>query len=68
MQLEIAQSTPTANSIAAFVQARVGLGEIVESEFIRRSFNQAYRLKFASVRRVVAVSVPPTAWWTQCVV
>lgn len=54
MPLEIAQSTPTANSIAAFVQARYGLGEVVESEFLRRSFNQVYRLEFASGRRVVA--------------
>lgn len=54
MQLEIAQSTPTANSIAGFVQAHYGLGEVVESEFLRRSFNQVYRLEFASGRRVVA--------------
>jgi Ser/Thr protein kinase RdoA (MazF antagonist) len=54
MQLEIAQSTPTANSIAAFVQAHYGLGEVIESEFLRRSFNQVYRLEFASGRRVVA--------------
>ena len=54
MQLDIAQSTPTANSIAAFVQAHYGLGEVVESEFLRRSFNQVYRLDFANGRRVVA--------------
>lgn len=54
MQLEIAQSTPTASSIAALVQARYGLGEIIESEFLRRSFNQVYRLGFAGGRRVVA--------------
>ena len=54
MQLEFAQSTPTAGSIAALVQARYGLGEVVESEFLRRSFNQVYRLSFASGRRVVA--------------
>lgn len=54
MQLEIAQSTPTAGSIAALVQARYGLGEVVESEFLRRSFNQVYRLGFADGRRVVA--------------
>jgi hypothetical protein len=35
MPLEIAQSTPTANSIAAFVQAHYGLGEVVKSEFLR---------------------------------
>ena len=54
MQLKIAQSTPTAGSIAALVQARYGLGEVVDSEFLRRSFNQVYRLGFASGRRVVA--------------
>lgn len=54
MQLEIAQSTPTASSIAALVQARYGLGDVVESEFLRRSFNQVYRLGFAGGRRVVA--------------
>lgn len=54
MQLEIAQSTPTAGSIAAFVQAHYGLGKVVESEFLRRSFNQVYRLTFASGQRVVA--------------
>lgn len=54
MQLEIAQSTPTAGSIAALVQARYGLGALVESEFLRRSFNQVYRLSFASGQRVVA--------------
>lgn len=54
MQLEIAQSTPTASSIAALVQSHYGLGEVVESEFLRRSFNQVYRLGFASGRRVVA--------------
>jgi Ser/Thr protein kinase RdoA (MazF antagonist) len=54
MQLEIAQSTPTAGSIAAFVEAHYGLGEVVESEFLRRSFNQVYRLHFASGLRVVA--------------
>ncbi|SFV04096.1 Ser/Thr protein kinase RdoA involved in Cpx stress response, MazF antagonist [Polaromonas sp. YR568] len=54
MQLEIAQSTPTAGSIAALVQAGYGLGEVVGSEFLRRSFNQVYRLEFASGQRVVA--------------
>ena len=54
MPLEIAQSTPTAASIAALVQDRYGLGNVVESEFLRRSFNQVYRLSFASGRRVVA--------------
>lgn len=54
MQLDIAQSTPTADSIAALVQARYHLGDIVESEFLRRSFNQVYRLSFTDGRRVVA--------------
>lgn len=54
MPLEIAQSTPTAASIAALVQANYDLGEVVESEFLRRSFNQVYRLSFASGQRVVA--------------
>ncbi|MGJ7512178.1 phosphotransferase enzyme family protein [Variovorax sp. GT1P44] len=54
MQLEIAQSTPTAASIAAIVQAHYDLGEVVESEFLRRSFNQVYRLGFASGQRAVA--------------
>ncbi|WP_432730931.1 phosphotransferase enzyme family protein [Variovorax sp. W6] len=54
MKLEIAQSTPTAASIAMLVQERYGLGEVVESEFLRRSFNQVYRLGLADGRRVVA--------------
>lgn len=54
MKLEIAQSTPTAASIAHFVQAHYDLGEVIESEFLRRSFNQVYRLGFADGRRVVA--------------
>lgn len=53
MQLEIAQSTPTAASIAVLVQAHYDLGEVVESEFLRRSFNQVYRLGFAGGQRVV---------------
>lgn len=54
MQLQIAQSTPTAASIARLVASRYDLGDIVGSEFLRRSFNQVYRLDFASGRRVVA--------------
>ena len=54
MQLKIAQSTPTAGSIAEFVQSNYDLGEVVGSEFLRRSFNQVYRLEFADGRRVVA--------------
>ncbi|MEJ7687401.1 MAG: hypothetical protein WKG52_10620 [Variovorax sp.] len=54
MQLQISQSTPTAASLAMLVQARYDLGEVVDSEFLRRSFNQVYRLGFASGQRVVA--------------
>jgi Ser/Thr protein kinase RdoA (MazF antagonist) len=54
LEFEIAQSTPTAASMAKLVQAHYNLGEVVESEFLRRSFNQVYRLGFASGQRVVA--------------
>jgi len=54
MQLEIAQSTPTAASIGRLVQAHYPFGNVVASEFLRRSFNQVYRLDFADGRRVVA--------------
>lgn len=54
MQFEIAQSTPTAASIAVLVQEHYALGKVVESEFLRRSFNQVYRLGLASGQRVVA--------------
>lgn len=54
MSLEFAQSTPTASSIAALVQARYDFGKVVDSEFLRRSFNQVYRIAFDSGRRVVA--------------
>ncbi|MBK6649705.1 MAG: phosphotransferase [Betaproteobacteria bacterium] len=54
MKLDIAQSTPTAASIAQIVRSHYALGEVVESEFLRRSFNQVYRLTFASGQRVVA--------------
>ena len=54
MKLDIAQSTPTAASIAQIVQSHYALGEVVGSEFLRRSFNQVYRLTFASGQRVVA--------------
>lgn len=54
MQLEIAQSTPTASSIARLVEQRYGLGTVVEAEFLRRGFNQVYRLTFSDGRRVVA--------------
>ena len=54
MTLEFAQSTPTASSIAALVQARYDLGQVIDSEFLRRSFNQVYRIGFDNGRRVVA--------------
>ncbi|MBS0344309.1 MAG: phosphotransferase, partial [Proteobacteria bacterium] len=54
MHLEIAQSTPTAASVGRLVQAHYGLGEVVESEFLRRSFNQVYRLRLADGSNVVA--------------
>ena len=54
MDMEIAQSTPTAAAIARVVQANYLLGEVVASEFLRRSFNQVYRLSLASGRSVVA--------------
>lgn len=54
MNLDIAQSTPTAASIAALVQSQYAFGKVVESEFLRRSFNQVYRLSFASGQRAVA--------------
>lgn len=53
MHLEIAQSTPTAASIAALVQSHYAFGKVIESEFLRRSFNQVYRLSFSSGQRVV---------------
>lgn len=52
--VEIAQSTPTAAAIATLVQAHYDLGEVVDSEFLRRSFNQVYRLSFAGGQRAVA--------------
>lgn len=54
MQIQIAQSTPTAAGIAAVVEMHYDMGKVVESEFLRRSFNQVYRLGFADGRRVVA--------------
>ncbi len=54
MDLEIAQSTPTAAAIARVVQANYAVGEVVTGEFLRRSFNQVYRLTLADGRRVVA--------------
>ena len=54
MNLEISQSTPTAAAIARVVQANYALGEVVAGEFLRRSFNQVYRLTLADGRHVVA--------------
>lgn len=54
MKLEIAQSTPTAAAMARVVQANYALGEVVAGEFLRRSFNQVYRLTLADGRHVVA--------------
>lgn len=54
MQIDIAQSTPTAASIARLVQAFYDLGQVVASEFLIGRFNQSYRLDFADGRRVVA--------------
>jgi Ser/Thr protein kinase RdoA (MazF antagonist) len=54
MHIEVAQSTPTAASIAMLVERHYKLGKVVDSEFLRRSFNQVYRLRFADGRRVVA--------------
>ena len=52
--IAIAQSTPTAAAIAALVARHFPRAEAVESEFLRRSFNQVYGLKLADGRRVVA--------------
>lgn len=54
MQLEIAQSTPTAASIARLVAPHYAFGPVVAAEFLRRSFNQVYRLDFANGQRAVA--------------
>jgi Ser/Thr protein kinase RdoA (MazF antagonist) len=40
--------------MAKVVQANYALGEVVAGEFLRRSFNQVYRLTLADGRRVVA--------------
>ena len=52
--LAIAQSTPTAGAIAALVSSHYDFGDATECEFLRRSLNQVYGLRFASGRRVVA--------------
>jgi len=53
-EIEIAQSTPTAASIARLVEPQYDFGTVAEAEFIRRGYNQVYRLTFADGRRVVA--------------
>lgn len=53
MQLEIAQSTPTAASIARLVEQHYGFGAVAEADFLRRGYNQVYRLTFSDSRRVV---------------
>jgi Ser/Thr protein kinase RdoA (MazF antagonist) len=52
--LEIAQSTPTAASIAALTVSRYGFGKAIGSELLRRSFNQVYKLNFEGGKIVVA--------------
>ncbi|GAB2594693.1 phosphotransferase enzyme family protein [Ramlibacter solisilvae] len=52
--ISIAQSTPTAAAIAAVVARHYAFGEAGECEFLRRSFNQVYGLRFGDGRRVVA--------------
>ena len=54
MKLEYAQSTPTAASIARLVESHYDFGDVIESELLRRGFNQVYRLTFADGLRVVA--------------
>lgn len=52
--ISIAQSTPTAGSIAGIVARHYALGEVEGCEFLRRSFNQVYAIRFGGDRRVVA--------------
>lgn len=52
--IAIAQSTPTAAAIAAVVSRHYELGVVLACEFLRRSFNQLYGLRFTDGRRVVA--------------
>ncbi len=52
--LQIAQSTPTAAAMAELVERHHDRGPVVGSEFLRRSFNQVYRIEFASGQRAVA--------------
>lgn len=52
--LDIAQSTPTTAAIADLIERHHDRGPVVASEFLRRSFNQVYRVEFASGQRAVA--------------
>ena len=52
--LDIAQSTPTAGAMARWVEQAYDLGPVTAGEFLRRSFNQVYRIDFASGQRAVA--------------
>lgn len=52
--IAIAQSTPTAAAMAAVVGRHYAFGEIAESQFLRRSFNQVYGMRLRDGRRVVA--------------
>lgn len=54
MTLDIAQSTPTAAAMARWVEQAWDLGPVAGGEFLRRSFNQVYRIDFASGQRAVA--------------
>ena len=54
MTLDIAQSTPTAAAMARWVEQAWDLGPVLDGEFLRRSFNQVYRIDFASGQRAVA--------------
>lgn len=51
--IAIAQSTPTAAAMAAVVSRHYALGDAVHCEFLRRSFNQVYGLRFPEGRRAV---------------
>lgn len=51
--LSIAQSTPTAGAIASIVAHHYAFGKVEACEFLRRSFNQVYAIRFAD-RKVVA--------------
>ncbi len=54
MDIEIAQSTPTAAAVGRLIEQHHDRGPVVASEFLRRSFNQVYRIEFASGEWAVA--------------